>query len=212
MKSLIPLILICFTCSPVFAGKNRSSLPGGPVSGHAIIGKTISWMTLDAYYKGKITRINLADYKGRWIILFFYPSDFTIVCPTELKELAEYYSDFTSNGAEVFSISTDSAYVHRAWQKENALLKEIKFPMLSDRAGILSRSLGVYDELHGTAIRATFIIDPEGRIVAAEFSHDAIGRNAGELLRKLDAAIAISKGGGLCPAGWTEGAEMLKEQ
>lgn len=212
MKKTLFILLLCALCSPLSAGKMQEESSRDGRHGNTVIGRQVQLMTLDAYYKGKITRINLADYKGKWIILFFYPADFTFVCPTELKELSDYYKDFTDNGAEVFCISTDSAYVHRAWQKENQLLKNVKFPMLSDRAGVLSRMLGVYDETTGTAIRATFIIDPDGYIVAAEFTHDSIGRNTGELLRKLDAAIAIRKGGGLCPAGWTEGSKMLKEE
>lgn len=188
------------------------SKSGGPRP-DTVIGREVPLPVLAAYYRGEIRDIDLNDYRGKWIILFFYPADFTFVCPTELKELADYYADFTANGAEVFAISTDSAYVHRAWQKDNALLKEVKYPMLSDRAGAFSRALGVYESAKGTAIRASFIVDPDGIIVAAEYSHDSIGRNAGELLRKLDAAIAIRKGGGgFCPAGWSEGKELIHEK
>jgi len=179
--------------------------------GEPVIGKTIPFRSFEAYYNGKITTINLADYKGKWIILFFYPADFTFVCPTELKEMSDYYSDFKKEEAKIFSISTDSPYVHKAWLKDNSLLKNIKFPMLSDRPGSFCNAMGVYNKKTGTAIRASFIIDPDGIIVAAEYTNDAIGRNAGELLRKFDAAVAIRKGGGgLCPAGWKEGSELLK--
>ncbi len=211
MKKIYLIIALCIISVSVQAGRDKNS-QAGDLYGNTIIGKEISWMALDAYYKGEITRIDLANYKGKWIVLFFYPADFTFVCPTELKELADFYKEFRDNGAEIFSISTDSAYVHMAWQKENPLLKEVKYPMLSDRNGNFSRSLGVYNEKTGTAIRASFIVDPDGRIVAAEFTHDSMGRSSGELLRKLDAAIAIRKGGGLCPAGWTEGSEMIKEK
>ena len=159
----------------------------------------------------KLQLLILITYRGKWIILFFYPADFTFVCPTELKEMSDYYSDFKDDGAEIFSISTDSAYVHKAWKKDNDLLKNIKFPMLSDRSGSFSNIMQVYDKNSGTAIRASFIIDPDGIIVAAEYSSDSIGRNAGELLRKFDAAVAVRKGGGgLCPAGWKEGSELIK--
>lgn len=176
-----------------------------------MIGKKIPFRTFEAYYNDKISTIDLSDYKGKWIILFFYPADFTFVCPTELKEMSDYYPEFKKEGAEIFAISTDSAYVHRAWQKDNVLLKNIKFPMLSDRSGSFCNALGVYNKKTGTAVRASFIIDPDGIIVTAEYTSDAIGRNAGELLRKFDAAVAIRKGGGgLCPAGWKEGSELLK--
>lgn len=212
MKKFLLITTILITAVSLSADKKKSSSLWDNRASSTIIGRQVSLIELDAFHNGKITRIDLADYKGKWIILFFYPADFTFVCPTELKELSDYYRDFTDNGAEVFSISTDSVYVHRAWQKDNPLLKEIKFPMLSDRAGTLSRSLGVYNESTGTAIRAVFIIDPDGRIAAAEFTHDSIGRNAGEILRKLDAAIAVRSGGGLCPAGWTEGGKMINEE
>ena len=207
---LFLLLIICTVSAPAIAGDKETVSLWSSGYGNTVIGKSISFIEVDAFYNKAITRINLADYKGKWIILFFYPADFTFVCPTELKELSDYYKDFKDSGAEVFSISTDSAYVHRAWQKDNPLLKNIRFPMISDRSGNFSRSLGVYNETTGTAVRATFIIDPEGRIVAAEYIHDSIGRNAGELLRKLDAAIAVKTGGGLCPAGWTEGSGMIK--
>lgn len=212
MKKILLITTILITAISLFADKKKSSSLWDNRASNTIIGRQVPLIEMDAFHNGKITRINLADYKGKWIILFFYPADFTFVCPTELKELSDYHRDFTDSGAEVFSISTDSAYVHRAWQKDNSLLKDIKFPMLSDRAGTLSRSLGVYNESTGTAIRAVFIIDPDGRIVAAEFTHDSIGRNAGEILRKLDAAIAVKSGGGLCPAGWTEGGKMINEE
>jgi len=212
MKKILIITTILIAAVSLYADGKKSSSDRIRPSGTTIIGRQIQWIELDAFYKGKVTRINLADYRGKWIILFFYPSDFTFVCPTELKELSDYYQEFRNTGAEILSISTDSAYVHRAWQKDNPLLKDIKFPMFSDRAGIFSRSLGVYNESTGTAIRAVFIVDPDGSIVAAEYTHDSIGRNAGEILRKLDAAIAVRTGGGLCPSGWTEGKKMINEQ
>ncbi|MGQ9843371.1 MAG: peroxiredoxin [Spirochaetota bacterium] len=145
------------------------------------------------------------------MILFFYPGDFTFVCPTELKELSQFYDDFKNNNAEILSVSTDSVYVHKAWQESNDSLKDVKFPMLSDRAAALSKVLGVYDENTGEALRASFIVDPEGVVVAYEIHNPTIGRSAGELLRKLDAAIAVKKGGGgLCPASWKKGDALIK--
>lgn len=203
--------LVLLIASPTFTFSSLSKSADIIRPGEPVIGKSIVFRTFDAYYNGKITTIDLSDYKGKWIILFFYPSDFTFVCPTELKEMSDYYAEFKKGGAEIFSISTDSAYVHKAWVKDNDLLKNISFPMLSDRSGSFSTLMQVYDKKTGAAIRASFIIDPDGVIVAAEFSSDSVGRNAGELLRKFDAAVAVRKGGGgLCPAGWKEGSELIK--
>jgi peroxiredoxin (alkyl hydroperoxide reductase subunit C) len=183
------------------------------INGETFIGKKINLPEMEAFYKDKIMSINFDSYKGKWIILFFYPGDFTFVCPTELKELSEYYSDFKSGGAEVFSISTDSAHVHKAWHKESSYLKDVTFPMLSDRSGALSRLLGVYQNEKGSSIRASFIINPDRKIVSADYSNESVGRNAGELLRRFDAAIAVSKGGGgMCPAGWTRGEDLIKDE
>ena len=181
------------------------------IQSHALIGKKIPSISLDAYYNGKIQKIDLSSYHGKWLILFFYPGDFTFVCPTELKELSQFYDDFKNDNAEILSVSTDSVYVHKAWKESNESLKDVKFPMLSDRTAALSKVLGVYDENTGEALRASFIVDPEGVVVAYEIHNPAIGRSAGELLRKLDAAIAVKKGGGgLCPASWKKGDALLK--
>ncbi|MBN2080173.1 MAG: peroxiredoxin [Spirochaetes bacterium] len=174
------------------------------------IGAALPSLVMEAYHDGKITRINLADYRGKWVVLFFYPGDFTFVCPTELKELADYFPEFRSLGAEVLSISTDSAHVHRAWRLHEKSLARVSYPMLADRSGRLSRAMGVYNEGKGTAHRASFIVNPEGAVVAFEVHHDSIGRSADELLRKLSAAISVEKGGGgYCPAGWQPGEEMI---
>jgi len=165
---------------------------------------------LDAYHNGAMKKINLADFRGKWLVLFFYPADFTFVCPTELKELADFYPEFMKLGAEIASVSTDSAHVHRAWHSQNELVKAVTYPMLSDRNGRLSRDLGVYNEDTGTAHRASFVINPDGVIVACEIHDDAIGRSAEELLRKVSAAVMVGKGGGYCPAGWKQGEELIK--
>jgi peroxiredoxin (alkyl hydroperoxide reductase subunit C) len=215
MRKLLPVIFTVTLSFIILSGELFAAIvsKSGRARPDTIIGREIPLPVFTAFHNGEIKDINLRDYRGRWIILFFYPADFTFVCPTELKELADYYPDFTEAGAEVFAISTDSAYVHRAWQKDTPQLKNVKYPMLSDRSGAFSRSLGVYESSTGTAIRASFIVDPDGLIVAADYSHDSIGRNSGELLRKLDAAIAVRKGGGgVCPAGWTEGKELIKEK
>lgn len=176
-----------------------------------IIGMKITLPEMEAFFNGKIININFDSYKNKWIVLFFYPGDFTFICPTELQELSQYYSDFKTGGAEIFSISTDSAQVHKAWHKDSSYLKDVTFPMLSDRSGALSRLMGVYQKDKGAAIRASFILNPEREIVSADFSDESVGRNIGELLRRFDAAVAVRKGGGgMCPAGWAQGENLIK--
>ncbi|TFH40429.1 MAG: peroxiredoxin, partial [Chrysiogenales bacterium] len=185
----IPFMALALACS---RQGEKPSMPGAGDGPHGpAIGAHMPSLTLDAFYKGKITRMNLADYHGKWVVLFFYPADFTFVCPTELKELAEYHPEFSNLGAMVFSVSTDSAHVHRAWRTHEESLARVAFPMLSDRNGRLSRALGVYNEEEGTAHRASFIFNPEGAVVAFEAHHDSIGRSADELLRKLSAAVSV---------------------
>lgn len=210
-------IIICvaalmLSCSkPSEPGRSHEGRDGrGPVS---LINHKVPSVSLDAFHGGAIKKLSLADFRGKWLVLFFYPGDFTFVCPTELKELADFYPEFKKLGAEIASVSTDSAYVHRAWHGQNELVKAVTYPMLSDRSGRLSRELGVYNDETGTARRASFVISPDGVIVAFEIHDDAIGRSSEELLRKVSAAVAVSKGGGgYCPAGWKQGEELIKPQ
>lgn len=147
----------------------------------------------------------------KWLILFFYPADFTFICPTELKDVSDLMPEFKKLGAEVLSVSTDSKFVHLAWKKSEKLLKDLKFSMVADPTGNLSRIFGVYDERSGYARRGTFIINPQGMIVGTEISFDNVGRNAKELLRKLKAHIYVeSNPGEVCPAAWEEGKKTLK--
>ncbi len=167
--------------------------------------------SLDAYYENDIKKINLSDYKGKWVILFFYPADFTFVCPTELGELADNYEKFKGLNAEVLSASTDTAYVHKAWHDDSPTIGKITFPMLADPAGTLSRDYGVMIEEAGLALRGTFIIDPDGLVKAYEVHDNSIGRSSEELLRKLQAAqFVYEHGGEVCPASWKPGSETLK--
>ncbi|HPO45525.1 MAG TPA: redoxin domain-containing protein [Spirochaetota bacterium] len=175
-----------------------------------IIGTKIPAAELDAFHKGALTTVKLSSYKGKWLILFFYPADFSFVCPTELTEMAERYEDYKKAGAEVLAISTDSALVHRAWAEHHEGIGKIRFPMLSDRNGRLSRAMGVYVDDKGTALRASFVVDPDGTVIAAETHDDSIGRSAAELLRKLEAAVAVrASKGGFCPASWGPGEELI---
>lgn len=206
MVLLMSLCVLCFSCSPKSADNTgTAAVQAGPM-----IGMALPDMTLAAYHNGVQKSLPLRTYVGKWLILFFYPADFSFVCPTELQELAEYYPAFQSLGAEIVSVSTDSVYVHRAWQKNTESLKDVRYPMVSDRAGKLCRYLRALNEDQGAAVRATFIFNPEGQIFAYEFHHDSIGRSADELLRKLNAAQAVREGsGGMCPAGWKPGEQMV---
>jgi peroxiredoxin (alkyl hydroperoxide reductase subunit C) len=167
--------------------------------------------TLDAYHRDQITKVSLSDYRGKWVILFFYPADFTFVCPTELGELADNYQKFQELGAEVLSASTDTVFVHKAWHDTSETIKKIDFPMLADPTGKLSRDYDVMIEEEGLALRGTFIIDPDGILKAYEVNDNSIGRSAEELLRKLQAAQFVREHGGeACPASWKPGKETLK--
>jgi peroxiredoxin (alkyl hydroperoxide reductase subunit C) len=157
--------------------------------------------------------VNLEDVlkEGKWVILFFYPGDFTFVCPTELKDLADKYGDLKKLGAEVFSMSTDSKYVHMAWQKTEPFLKNVKFKMGSDGNGTISKLFGIYNEEKGMSRRGTFIINPDGVLVGIEITYDNVGRNADELLRKVKAYVYLAKHPDeACPAKWDEGSKTLK--
>lgn len=162
-------------------------------------------------HEEKIKKIKLSEYKGKWLILFFYPADFTFVCPTELEELAENYNELKKLGAEVLSVSTDTAFVHKAWHDNSPAIRKVKFPMAADPTGRLSREFGVYIEEEGLALRGTFIINPEGVLKAYEVHDNSIGRSADELLRKLQAAKFVSEHkGNVCPASWKPGHKTLK--
>lgn len=176
------------------------------------VGKPIPDFTLTAYQNDELIDITLADYKGKWLILFFYPADFTFVCPTELEDLADHYATFKKAGAEILSVSTDTKWVHKAWHDTSDAIKKITFPMLADPTQKLSRAFGVYIEEEGVDLRGSFVIDPDGILQAMEVHADGIGRNAKELLRKLKAAKFVYEHGGaqVCPANWEEGNDTLK--
>jgi peroxiredoxin (alkyl hydroperoxide reductase subunit C) len=165
----------------------------------------------DAFIDGKIKKISLSDYKGKWVVLFFYPADFTFVCPTELGELADNYGKIRKLGAEVISVSTDTVFVHKAWHDSSPAVRKIKFPMLADPAQRVCKSYWTLIEEEGVSLRATFIIDPNSIIKAFEFHDNSIGRSAEELLRKLEAAKFVAEHKGeVCPMNWKPGAKTLK--
>ena len=176
-----------------------------------LIGKKIPDLELEAFWQNKTKKIKLSDYKGKWLILLFYPADFTFICPTELAEAAENYSQFKKLGAEILSISTDTVFVHKAWHDSSPTIKKIKFPMVADPSGELCRTLGIYIKKEGISLRATFIVNPEGTIKAYEIHDNDIGRNIQEILRKLQAAKFVREHKGqVCPASWKPGKKSLK--
>lgn len=158
-------------------------------------------------------KVSLAELKKnkKWTVLVFYPADYTFVCPTELADVAAKYDDVVKAGAEVISVSTDTKFVHLAWQREEKLLANVKYPMGSDPTGKISRMFDVYDEATGLALRGTFIISPEGRLASSEVNFYNVGRNAAELLRKAQAnAYLAVHPQEACPANWNQGGKTLK--
>ncbi len=176
-----------------------------------IINAQLPEFKVQAYQNGEFKTVSSQDILGKWAIFFFYPADFTFICPTELVDMAEKYNDFKALGVEVYSVSTDSHFVHKAWHDASDSIKKIKYPMLADPTGVLSRGFGVMIEEDGMAYRGTFLVNPEGRVKIAEIQDNSIGRNADELLRKVEAALFVaSHDGEVCPAKWKKGQETLK--
>jgi len=176
-----------------------------------IINSTIPDFKVQAYHSGQFKEVTQADLKGKWSIFFFYPADFTFVCPTELGDMADNYAELQKMGVEVYSVSTDTHFVHKAWHDASDTIKKIKYPMLADPTGHLSRAFGVHIEEAGLAYRGTFVVDPNGKIKIAEIHDNGIGRNATELLRKVKAAqFVATHPNEVCPAKWEPGAATLK--
>ena len=165
----------------------------------------------EAYHNNNIVKVKLSKLKGKWVVLIFYPGDFTFICPTELEEAAINYNEFKKLNAEVLSVSTDSVHTHKAWHDTSEAVKKVQYPMLADTTGKLSRMFGTYIEDEGKALRGTFIIDPDGILRACEINNNDIGRSTRELLRKLKAAKFVRENKGLvCPASWEPGMKTLK--
>lgn len=166
---------------------------------------------VQAYHNDTFKTVTQNDLQGKWSVFFFYPADFTFVCPTELGDMADKYAEFQKMGVEVYAVSTDTHFTHKAWHDASETIKKIKYPMLADPTGTLSRAFGVYIEEEGLAYRGTFLVDPEGRIKIAEINDNGIGRNADELLRKVQAAQFVAKNPSeVCPAKWRPGEKTLK--
>jgi alkyl hydroperoxide reductase subunit AhpC len=146
------------------------------------------------------------DDRGRWKIFFFYPKDFTFVCPTEIAGFARLAPEFEKRGARIYGGSTDSEFVHRAWREHEPLLRDLPFPLLADLRRDLSQALGILDRNEGVCLRATFIVDPDGVIRFASANDLSVGRNPEEVLRVLDAL----QSGGLTACGWSKGSPNLE--
>lgn len=167
--------------------------------------------SVPAYVDGEFRTVSHQDLLGHWSILFFYPADFTFVCPTELLDMADNYDRFREMGAKVYAVSTDTQFTHKAWHDSSESIGKVRFPMLADKTGFLSESLGVLDPESYMAYRGTFVINPEGQIKLAEVNDNGIGRNSDELLRRLEAAQFVAEHGDqVCPARWKKGKETLK--
>lgn len=169
------------------------------------VGEKIPDFTIQALHEGKIVTLSSTSYRGKWLVLFFYPGDFTYVCPTELVELAENYGKFMELGAEILSISMDTVQSHQTWARVSPQISTIKYPMGSDPTGVITQMFGVYTK-KGTTRRATFIVNPEGFLMSMEVHADRIGRSSHETLRKLAAAVHVSGDSStMCPASWEPG-------
>jgi len=176
-----------------------------------IINSKIVDFSVQAYVNDSFKTVTQAELKGKWSVFFFYPADFTFVCPTELGDMADHYEKFRALGVEIYSVSTDTHFTHKAWHDASETIKKIKFPMLADPTGHLSRAFGVHIESEGLANRGTFVVNPEGLIKIAEIHDNGIGRNAEELLRKVQAAQFVANHSGeVCPAKWKPGQDTLK--
>lgn len=177
----------------------------------SLIGTQVKPFKAQAYQDGKFLEVSDADFKGKWSVVCFYPADFTFVCPTELEDLQNHYEELKSMGAEVYSVSTDSHFVHKAWADASETIRKIKYIMIGDPSHTISRNFDVLIEESGMADRATFIIDPDGVIQTVEINAGGIGRDASQVVRKLKAAQYVrSHPGEVCPAKWEEGKETLK--
>jgi len=164
-----------------------------------------------AFHNGKFVDVSEETLKGKWNVFVFYPADFTFVCPTELEDLANTYAQFKELGVEIYGISTDTHFAHKAWHDTSEAIKKVQYPLIGDPTGAITRNFDVMIEEEGLALRGTFVISPEGQIKLCEIHDNGIGRDASELLRKVKAAQYVaSHPGEVCPAKWTDGAKTLK--
>lgn len=177
----------------------------------SLIGTEVQPFKAQAYHNGKFVEVTEGDFKGKWSILCFYPADFTFVCPTELEDLQNQYAALQELGAQVYSVSTDTHFTHKAWHDTSDAISKITYVMIGDPSHTLSRNFGVLIESLGLADRGTFIIDPDGIVQAIEISAGGIGRDASILLNKIKAAQYVRNNPSeVCPAKWKEGSTTLK--
>ena len=177
----------------------------------SMINKEIKDFKVQAYHEDEFKTITKEDILGKWSVFFFYPADFTFVCPTELEDLADKYEEFKKAGCEVYSVSCDTHYVHKAWKDASDRIKKIKYPMIADPTHALAKDFKVYIKADGIAERGSFIVNPEGKIVAYEVNAGNVGRNADELFRKVQACQFVAEHGDeVCPAKWQPGADTLR--
>lgn len=176
----------------------------------SLINTEVKPFKANAYHNGQFVTVTNESLKGKWCVFVFYPADFTFVCPTELGDLADNYAEFKKMGVEIYGISTDTHFTHKAWHDTSDTVKKVQYPLVADPTGLLSRNFEVMIEEEGLALRGTFVINPEGKIKIIEVHDNGIGRDAKELLRKVQAAQYVaSHPGEVCPAKWTPGAETL---
>jgi peroxiredoxin (alkyl hydroperoxide reductase subunit C) len=177
----------------------------------SLIQKEVSDFSVQAFHDNTFKTVTRADILGKWSVFFFYPADFTFVCPTELEDLANKYDEFKAIGCEIYSVSCDTHFVHKAWHNASKTIRKIHYPMLADPTGVLARDFEVLIEASGLAERADFIVNPEGRIVAYEVIAGDVGRNASELFRRVQASQFVAKHSDqVCPANWKPGDLTLK--
>ena len=176
----------------------------------SIINTQVKPFKATAYQNGKFIELTEASLIGHWSVLVFYPADFTFVCPTELGDLADHYDTFKSLGVEIYGVSTDSHFAHKAWHDSSDTIAKVSYPLVGDPSGRLARNFDVMIEEEGMALRGTFVVNPEGQIKLCEIHDNGIGRDATEMLRKVQAAQYVAAHPGeVCPAKWTPGAETL---
>lgn len=175
-----------------------------------MINQKIPEFSVQAYHAGEFKTVTTDDVLGNWAVFCFYPADFTFVCPTELGDLADHYNELQEQGVHVYSVSTDTHFVHKAWHDASDTIRKIQFPMLGDPTGVLTRGFGVMIEEEGLALRGTFVVNPQGEIKVAEIHDLGIGRSAADLVRKVKAAQYVANNDGqVCPAKWQPGEETL---
>lgn len=177
----------------------------------SLVNTEIKPFKTQAFKQGKFIEVSDTDLKGQWSVVFFYPADFTFVCPTELEDLADHYAEFQKMGVEIYSVSTDTHFSHKAWHDSSEAIKKIDYTMLGDPTHVIARNFDVLIEEDGVADRGTFVIDPDGKIQIVEIHAGNIGRDASELLRKVKAAQYVAAHPNeVCPAKWKEGEKTLE--